>query len=152
MKITISLCPHCNKVIDFKTEGGAGVVQDFGQATIVNCSKCGKPVSNGLKEWPELTIMKKGIAIFRIIYTSLFYGVITGVFALVAFSLVYGTDDRILSRDDLIMIVTVMLAFSAAFCFVITHRFLKEIELSAKRAREKYEKNRGRPLLNDQPS
>lgn len=73
MKFSWTKCPHCQKVMQFKAEGGGGTTEDFGEPKIYLCKHCKKPVSNGQKEWGELSIAKKVIAVARVIYTVIFW-------------------------------------------------------------------------------
>jgi predicted RNA-binding Zn-ribbon protein involved in translation (DUF1610 family) len=62
---TIKNCPHCGKPIDLKLETKKFRYM-LGETEIYRCSHCGKLITNGLKEWPEMSKVEKAFERFYI--------------------------------------------------------------------------------------
>lgn len=132
MKASWSKCPHCGKLLEFALEGGGGTARDFGQPVIFKCPKCSGRISNGLKEWPNLSVFQKSKAWSRLVFTVILYGGATGgiltAIAMYAFDL---NEKQIVSA--LLVIATLSLV---AFFVVYGKTMKKEIRESSIRAKD----------------
>lgn len=131
MKASWRKCPHCGKLLEFKLEGGGGTAQDFGQPVVFKCPKCSGRISNGLKEWPNLSFFQKFKAWGRLVFTIILYGGATGgiltAIAMFAFGL---NEEQVVSA--LLIIGTLSLV---AFSVVYGKTMRKEIRESSIRAK-----------------
>jgi DNA-directed RNA polymerase subunit N (RpoN/RPB10) len=62
---SIKSCPHCNKTIDWSFKAGRTDKSKIGETEIYRCKHCGKAITNGLKEWPEMSDDEKATEKFR---------------------------------------------------------------------------------------
>lgn len=131
MKASWSKCPHCGKLLEFNLEGGGGTAQDFGQPIIFKCPKCSGRISNGLKEWPNLSAFQKFKAWSRLVFTIFLYGGATGG-VLTAIGM-YAFD---LNEEQLVSALFVIATLSLlAFSIVYGKTMKNEIRESSNRAK-----------------
>ena len=80
MKFTWERCPYCHKTINFKSEGGAGWIDSpVGKPGSFSCRHCGKAISNGKQEWPNLDFIDKAVYLLRTAWTIFAIGCIGGI-------------------------------------------------------------------------
>lgn len=136
MKASWSKCPHCGKLLEFNLEGGGGTAQDFGQPAIFKCPKCSGRISNGLKEWPNLSVLQKYKAWGRLVFTVIIYGGATGGILTTIAMFTFGLDEeKVLSA--LFLIGTLSLV---AFSVVYGKTMRKKIRESSVRAKDENQK------------
>ena len=77
---SMKICPYCGKTLDwsFKYGYGDGKLK-IGITEIYPCKHCGKMISNGLKEWPEMTEAEKFKEKLKFVFSSLAFGLLYGL-------------------------------------------------------------------------
>ena len=86
--LSVNICPHCNKSIYWKFKAGKKRIGlKFGEPEIYRCKHCGNAISNGLKEWPELTPNEKSMEKLKFFWSCFSMGLFWGVGGGVAISL-----------------------------------------------------------------
>lgn len=73
-----SKCPYCNKTLSVRSHQGTLPESKIGVTEFTICPNCHKKVSNGKKEWPEMTSSEKASEVFLFIISDLFSTVIFG--------------------------------------------------------------------------
>jgi len=73
-----SKCPHCYKTIDLKFQHGSPSTSKLGEREIYTCKHCGNLISNGKKEWPEMSNGQKFYEIILFTFQTIFGGMIFG--------------------------------------------------------------------------
>jgi hypothetical protein len=73
-----SRCPYCRRILDIRSQHGIPSPSKLGEVVIKKCEYCGQLISNGKKEWPDMTSGEKGLEIIFFIFNSLLCGMIVG--------------------------------------------------------------------------
>ena len=66
-----SKCPYCNKTLSVRSHQGTLPESKIGVTEFTICPNCHKKVSNGKKEWPDMTSSEKTSEIFLFIISDL---------------------------------------------------------------------------------
>lgn len=66
-----SKCPYCNKTLSITSRWGSGSESKIGLTEFTICPNCKNKISNGKKEWKEMTPAEHAFEIFRFIITDI---------------------------------------------------------------------------------
>jgi len=86
---TIKYCPYCHKTINLRFEiKKSGYM--IGETEIYRCSHCEKLITNGLKEWPEMSKVEKAFEKFIFFLDCCGKGILWTVVSGLIFFLLWG--------------------------------------------------------------
>jgi len=76
---SMSFCPHCNKPINWNFKAGKREIRlKLGEPEIYICKNCNNPISNGKKEWVEMTQDEKTSDKLKITWSCFSGGIFWG--------------------------------------------------------------------------
>jgi len=123
---SIKLCPYCNKAIDhnFKAGYGEGKLK-IGQTEIYKCKHCGKAISNGLKEWPEMTNEEKSKEKLKLFFGRIATILLWGFGGAIAIWAFLGTSTS-LSESLVVFIAILWFLIVALFNIYSSYQIIRE--------------------------
>ena len=126
MFLKLTKCPHCKKTL--KAELNEPSDSPLGVPAVIFCLYCGKPISNGKREWADMGVFKKTAYILRSVLTVFFVGFLVTFFTVVAIGL--SSTLKEFFSDSIVPVA--MVIFPAVGCWVAYYIRLEIMESIAR--------------------
>ena len=112
MFLKLTKCPHCKKTL--KAELNEPSDSPLGVPAVLFCLYCGKPISNGKREWADMGVLKKTVYILRSLLTVFYVGFLVSFFTVIAIS----SSSTLTEFFPDSIVPVAMVIFLAAGCWV----------------------------------
>jgi hypothetical protein len=127
--VTWSRCPYCNKTLEIKFRHGTPSSSKLGEKELYTCKHCGQFISNGKKEWPEMSTGEQFYEIILFILQTIFAGMIFGGFgSMLLFGLLFN-----MFENNFQALVIISITIWATLSFLVGNGCKRQIKESIER-------------------